>query len=73
VVAEYGAQIAAVFIRAAGDHLSPEEEAAVTTIESADVPLWRGPDYSTGRAFLTESGLMGDVDAAQIVEAKRQR
>ncbi len=70
VVADYGEQIAAVFIRSAGDALSQQEEEAVRTIEASRVPLWRGPDYATGEAFLTQTGLIGDKDAAQIVHAK---
>ncbi|MGB3740009.1 MAG: App1 family protein, partial [Pontixanthobacter sp.] len=70
VVEEYGAQIAAVFIRSAGEALSAEEEAAVRTIEASGVPLWRGPDYATGAAFLEQTGLLADSDAARIVHTK---
>ena len=70
VVEEYGHQVAAVFIRSAGEALSPEEEAAVRIIEASGVPLWRGPDYATGAAFLEQTGLLHDGDAARIVQAK---
>ncbi len=70
IVAEYGQQIAAVFIRMAGEAMSVEEQAAQTAIRAANVPLWLGPDYATGQAFLSDTGLLTDKGAAEIIEAK---
>ena len=62
-------RIAAIFIRSAGDALSPEEETARQTIENAGVPLWTGNDYTTGHEFLAAIGLDGDGEASEIVDA----
>ena len=70
IVDKYGSQIAAVFIRTAGEAMSPEEIEAKRMIERANVPLWLGPDYATGQAFLRESGLLSDGDAAEIIRVK---
>ena len=61
-------RIAAIFIRNADETLSPEEESAKQTIESAGVPLWLGSDYSTGHEFLEAIGLDGDGEASEIVD-----
>lgn len=61
-------RIAAIFIRRADAALSPEEQAARQTIESAGVPLWMGEDYSTGQEFLAASGLAHDGEASEIVD-----
>ena len=67
VVADHPGRIRAVFIRRAGDPFTPEERVAKTTIESADVPLWLGDDYETGRQFLGSIGLAQDGEAEEIV------
>lgn len=67
VVATHPGRIRAVFIRRAGDPFTPEERAAKTTIESADVPLWLGDDYQTGSQFLAAIGLAHDGEAEEIV------
>lgn len=68
LVAEHPERIRAIFVRTAAGAFSPEEDAARTAIEAAGVPLWLGPGFETGAAFLSESGLL-DSDAAKVVAA----
>ncbi len=60
-------RIKAVFVRKAGEAMTVEEIAARALIEEAGVPLWLGDDWSTGKAFLAEIGLVGDGEAEEIV------
>ena len=69
VVATHPGRVRAVFIRRAGDPLSPEEIAAQSMIEAANVPLWLGDSYTSGQQFLRAIGLSHDGEAERIVEA----
>jgi len=69
VVATHPGRVRAVFIRRAGDPLSPEEIAARSLIEAANVPLWLGASYTSGQQFLRAIGLAHDGEAERIVEA----
>lgn len=73
VVATHPGRVRAVFIRRAGEPFSPEELTAKARIEAADVPLWLGECYSTGRAFLDAIGLAHDGEAERILEAVDKR
>lgn len=68
VVATHPGRVRAVFIRRAGEPLSPEEVVAQATIEAANVPLWLGECYSTGRQFLRAIGLAHDGEAERILD-----
>ena len=68
VVAHNPGRIRAVFIRQAGEAMTPDEIAAKATIEAANVPLWLGKDYATGKQFLRAIGLAGDGEAEKIVQ-----
>ncbi|GAA4642354.1 App1 family protein [Pontixanthobacter gangjinensis] len=68
IVTDYPDRIAAIFIRTAGEQFSPEEALAKANIEASEVPLWLGPDFSTGEEFLNATGLDKDSDATHIVE-----
>ncbi len=68
VVADHPGRIAAVFIRTAGEAMTAEEVAAVTTIRDSSTHLWLGNTYAIGQDFLADVGLAHDRDAAQIVE-----
>lgn len=67
-VRRYGSRVKAVFVRQAGEPLSPEEEQAAADIRAAGVPLWLGQDYSSTAAFLAETGLGGETGAAKVVQ-----
>ncbi|MBU2341585.1 MAG: DUF2183 domain-containing protein [Alphaproteobacteria bacterium] len=69
VVATHPGRVRAVFIRRAGEPLSPEEVIAQATIEGANVPLWLGDSYTSGKQFLRAIGLAHDGEAERIVEA----
>lgn len=73
VVATHPGRVRAVFIRRAGEPFSPEEVLAQATIEGANVPLWLGECYSTGRQFLRAIGLAHDGEAERILEAVDKR
>ncbi|OBX20061.1 hypothetical protein A9995_05880 [Erythrobacter sp. QSSC1-22B] len=68
VVASHPGRVRAVFIRRAGDPLSPEELAARAVIEAASVPLWLGDCFTAGQQFLDAIGLSHDGEAERIVE-----
>lgn len=68
VVTDNPGRIAAVFIRTAGEAMTPEEEAGKAAIEQAGVRLWLGNSYETGQDFLESAGLSHDAEAGQIVE-----
>lgn len=68
IAAKHPERIAGVFIRkAAGEPFSAEEQEAKSAIEAANVPLWLGDDYSTGRDFLKRVGLASDPAAQEVV------
>lgn len=69
VVAKNPHRVRAIFIRKVGEAMSAEEEAAKAAIEAAEVPLWLGESYDTGREFLASIGLLHDGEAEKIVEA----
>ncbi len=69
VVASHPGRVRAVFIRRAGDPLSPEELTAQAVIEAANVPLWLGDCFTAGQQFLNAIGLAHDGEAERIVEA----
>ncbi len=68
VVASHPGRVRAVFIRRAGDPLSPEERTAQSVIEGANVPLWLGDCFTAGQQFLNAIGLAHDGEAERIVE-----
>ena len=72
IVKENPGRIAAVFIRTIGEVLSAAELAAKSTIENADIPLWRGPDFAAAMTFLYETGLASGPDATQVVEEQEE-
>lgn len=69
VVADHPHRIAAIFIRSAGEPLSPEEIGAKAIIEASGVPFWLGESYDVGQDFLRASGLLAGGEASKIVEA----
>lgn len=69
IAADYPSRIAAIFIRAAGEALTPEELAAKAAIEASGVPFWLGETYDVGQDFLRVSGLASDEAASHIVDA----
>ena len=63
-------RIAAIFIRRASpEAFTAEERQAQDTIRAAGIPLWVGPSYEEGEAFLRDTGLAGETEAAQLVAA----
>ncbi|GAA0266256.1 App1 family protein [Alteraurantiacibacter aestuarii] len=70
VVDRHPGRIAAIFLRRiATDDLSEAERAAQQMIEQAGVPLWMGPSYDAGLAFLRQAGLDHNIEASRIVAA----
>ncbi len=72
VVATHPGRVRAVFIRRAGEPLSPAEIVAQSMIEAANVPLWLGDSYTSGKQFLRAIGLAHDGEAERIVEAVKK-
>ena len=65
-------RIRAIFIRKVGEAMTQEEIAAKAAIQTANIPLWLGDDYATGRDFLASIGLLGDAETRAIVETVEQ-
>ena len=62
-------RVRAVFIRKVGEAMSPEELAAEKALKAAEIPLWMGEGYETGRKFLAAIGLLEDGEAGRIVRS----
>lgn len=66
-------QIAAVFLRRAGDtRFSATEEAARISLKAKNIPLWIGETYATGTRFLRELGFTPGGETEQIVRTVEQ-
>lgn len=67
-VSAFPGRVAAVFVRTVGKALSPEEEQAIATIRSAQVPLWLGDSFAVGEEFLCTLGFTPGGETEQIVK-----
>lgn len=62
-------RVRAIFIRKVGEAMSAAEIAAKEAIEAANIPLWLGDSFATGRDFLASIGLLGDEEARALLAA----
>lgn len=69
VASAHPQRVRAIFIRKVGEAMSAAEIAAKEAIEAANIPLWLGDSYATGRDFLASLGLLGDEEARAVIEA----
>ena len=65
-------RVRAVFIRKVGEAMTPEELAAKSSLEAAEIPLWLGEGYEQGHDFLASIGLLQDDEAKTIVDSVGQ-